>query len=80
MSGAFKKVKGEVAGYSVIPAWSSALFLIGWILVATATDACFCSTDKRPAYDEEDSSSLHSCHDDHSFSSRSIGYGMYPLC
>ncbi|XP_062569166.1 uncharacterized protein LOC134231240 isoform X5 [Saccostrea cucullata] len=29
---------------------------------------------KRPAFDDDDSSSLHSCHDDHSFSSRSIGY------
>lgn len=29
---------------------------------------------KRPIYDEDDTSSLHSCHDDRSFSSRSIGY------
>ncbi|XP_078327626.1 neogenin-like isoform X5 [Crassostrea virginica] len=38
----------------------------------------YACTYKRPAYDEEDSSSLHSCHDDHSFSSRSIGYGQKP--
>nr|XP_034321559.1 neogenin isoform X1 [Crassostrea gigas] len=33
---------------------------------------------KRPIYDEDDTSSLHSCHDDRSFSSRSIGYGQKP--
>lgn len=43
-------------------------------------DKFFCFTDKRPIYDEDDTSSLHSCHDDRSFSSRSIGYGMYSLC